>query len=56
MAVTRLKRKSSRNKNRSKRLTQFLKQGTNLEVGSRAKAPRNKQHIKNLEILASLEK
>lgn len=54
MAVTRLKRKDRRNKNTAKKEVQFLKMGSNVEIGSRSKMPKNSQIIKNNEILDEL--
>ena len=53
MAVTRLKRKDRRNKTFSRLEVQFLKLGSNIEVGSRSKEGRS-QVVKNNEVLASL--
>ncbi|KHJ38112.1 MULTISPECIES: hypothetical protein [Pedobacter] len=53
MAVTRLKRKDRRNKTVSRLEVQFLKNASNIEVGSRSKEGRS-QVVKNNEVLASL--
>lgn len=54
MAVTRLKRKDRRNKQKAKKAVQFLKMGSNIELGSRSKMPKNSQVIKNNVILDEL--
>ena len=54
MGVTRLKRKDRRNKTVSRVEVQFLKLGTNIELGSRSKMKANNQIVKNDAILNKL--
>ncbi|HMR18045.1 MAG TPA: spore protein [Sphingobacterium sp.] len=54
MGVTRLKRKDRRNKTVARVEVQFLKNGRNIELGSRSKMPKNSQITKNNEILDKL--
>jgi hypothetical protein len=54
MGVTRLKRKDRRNKTVSRLEVQFLKNATNLELGSRSQEPKHSQIEKNNEVLAKL--
>ncbi|TAH02078.1 MAG: spore protein [Sphingobacteriales bacterium] len=56
MAVTRLKRKDRRNKTVSRLEVQFLKNATNIEVGSRSLEPKHSQVVKNNAILAEVAK
>ncbi len=56
MAVTRLKRKDRRNKTVSRLEVQFLKNATNIEVGSRSLEPKYSQVVKNNAILAEVAK
>ncbi|MBP3942664.1 spore protein [Sphingobacteriaceae bacterium WQ 2009] len=56
MGVTRLKRKDRRNKTVARVEVQFLKLGSNVELGSRSKMPKHSQIVKNdaiLNVLAS---
>ncbi len=55
MGVTRLKRKDRKNKTVSRLEVQFLKLGSNIEVGSRSKEPAKNQVTVNNEVLAKLE-
>ncbi|MGB3103608.1 hypothetical protein, partial [Sphingobacterium siyangense] len=54
MGVTRLKRKDRRNKTVSRVEVQFLKLGTNVELGSRSKMKASNQIVKNDAILNQL--
>ncbi|CAM3607978.1 MULTISPECIES: spore protein [Sphingobacterium] len=54
MGVTRLKRKDRRNKTVSRVEVQFLKLGTNVELGSRSKMKADNQIVKNDAILNQL--
>jgi len=54
MGVTRLKRKDRRNKVVAKNEVQFLKLGSNLEVGSRSKMSAKSQIVKNNAVLDKL--
>jgi hypothetical protein len=54
MAVTRLKRKDRRNKTVSRLEVQFLKNATNVEIGSRSQEPKDSQVVKNNAVLASI--
>jgi hypothetical protein len=54
MGVTRLKRKDRRNKTVSRLEVQFLKNATNLELGSRSAESAKSQIAKNNEVLAKL--
>ena len=56
MAVTRLKRKDRRNKTVSRLEVQFLKNATNIEIGSRSLEPKHSQVVKNNAILAEVAK
>jgi hypothetical protein len=56
MAVTRLKRKDRRNKTVSRLEVQFLKNATNIEIGSRSLESKHSQVVKNNAILAELTK
>ncbi len=55
MGVTRLKRKTRKNKTVSRLEVQFLKQGSNIESGSKSKESAKSQVVKNSEILNNLE-
>ena len=54
MGVTRLKRKDRRNKTVSRVEVQFLKLGSNIELGSRSKMKASSQIVKNDAILNKL--
>jgi len=54
MGVTRLKRKDRKNKTVARVEVQFLKLGSNLELGSRNVMPKNSQISKNNAILDRL--
>ncbi|MDF2478642.1 MAG: spore protein, partial [Sphingobacterium sp.] len=54
MGVTRLKRKDRRNKTVSRVEVQFLKLGTNVELGTRSKMKASNQIVKNDAILNQL--
>lgn len=54
MGVTRLKRKDRRNKTVARVEVQFLKNGRNIELGSRSKMSKNSQITKNNAILDKL--
>lgn len=54
MGVTRLKRKDRRNKTVSRVEVQFLKLGSNVELGSRSKMKASNQIVKNDAILNQL--
>ncbi|MDM1294677.1 spore protein [Sphingobacterium sp. N143] len=54
MGVTRLKRKDRRNKTVSRVEVQFLKLGSNVELGSRSKMKADNQIVKNDAILNQL--
>ncbi|MCS4227561.1 spore protein [Sphingobacterium sp. BIGb0165] len=56
MGVTRLKRKDRRNKTVSRVEVQFLKLGTNVELGTRSKMKADNQIVKNDAILNQLAK
>jgi len=55
MGVTRLKRKDRRNKTVSRLEVQFLKIGSNVEIGSRSKEPANSQITKNNAVLDKIK-
>jgi hypothetical protein len=54
MGVTRLKRKDRRNKTVARVEVQFLKNGRNIELGSRSRMSKNSQITKNNAILDKL--
>jgi len=54
MGVTRLKRKDRKNKTVARVEVQFLKLGSNLELGSRNVMPKNSQINKNNAVLDRL--
>lgn len=54
MGVTRLKRKDRRNKTVSRLEVQFLKLGSNIEIGSKSKEPKKSQVAKNNAVLDKL--
>lgn len=54
MGVTRLKRKDRRNKTVARVEVQFLKNGRNIELGTRSKMSKNSQITKNNAILDKL--
>jgi hypothetical protein len=54
MGVTRLKRKDRKNKTTSRLEVQFLKNATNLELGSRSTESKHSQIAKNNEVLAKV--
>lgn len=54
MGVTRLKRKDRRNKTVARAEVQFLKNGRNIELGSRSKMSKNSQIAKNNAVLDKL--
>lgn len=56
MAVTRLKRKDRYNKTVSRLEVKYLKQATNVELGSRSVQSKNDQLAKNNAVLAELAK
>ncbi len=55
MGVTRLKRKDRMNKTVSRLEVQFLKLGSNIELGSRSTESAKSQIAKNNDVLAKIE-
>ncbi|WP_069659990.1 spore protein [Arcticibacter eurypsychrophilus] len=54
MGVTRLKRKDRKNKTVARLDVQFLKIGSNIEIGSRSKESASSQVAKNNAVLAQV--
>ncbi|EOR94958.1 hypothetical protein ADIARSV_1829 [Arcticibacter svalbardensis MN12-7] len=54
MGVTRLKRKDRKNKTVARLDVQFLKIGSNIEIGSRSKESAHSQVAKNNAVLAQV--